>query len=123
LAAANPSAAHVALRVALSAGKCDVTIFFKERLQAAIKHVGTAAELARRSGVPAKTISNYLNDVTEDPKGEVIAKLAAGAGVRVEWLFAGKPPMLDEDEVVCWRRLNIDPPCRLNIDPGPVATF
>ena len=23
----------------------------------------------------------------------------------------------------CWRRLNIDPPCRLNIDPGPVATF
>ncbi|MEO7859121.1 MAG: hypothetical protein ABIU05_01555, partial [Nitrospirales bacterium] len=26
-------------------------------------------------------------------------------------------------KAACWRRLNIDPPCRLNIDPGPVATF
>ena len=26
-------------------------------------------------------------------------------------------------QAVCWRRLNIDPPCRLNIDPGPVAVF
>ena len=23
----------------------------------------------------------------------------------------------------CWRLLNIDPPCRLNIDPGPVVLF
>jgi len=23
----------------------------------------------------------------------------------------------------CWRRLNIDPPCRLNIDPGRVAVL
>ena len=23
----------------------------------------------------------------------------------------------------CWRRLNIDPLCRLKIDPGPVAAF
>jgi hypothetical protein len=23
----------------------------------------------------------------------------------------------------CSRRLNIDPPCRLNIDPGPLAAF
>ena len=27
------------------------------------------------------------------------------------------------DEGVCRRRLNIDPPCRLNIDPGRVAAF
>ena len=26
-------------------------------------------------------------------------------------------------EPVCWRRLNIDPPCRSNIDPGRVAAF
>ena len=26
-------------------------------------------------------------------------------------------------EALCSRRLNIDPPCRLNIDPGPVAAF
>ena len=23
----------------------------------------------------------------------------------------------------CWRRLNTDPACRLNIDPGPAAAF
>jgi hypothetical protein len=28
-----------------------------------------------------------------------------------------------ENEASCSRRLNIDPPCRLNIDPGPVAVF
>jgi hypothetical protein len=28
-----------------------------------------------------------------------------------------------EDVIKCSRRLNIDPPCRLNIDPGRVATF
>ena len=27
------------------------------------------------------------------------------------------------EETGCSRRLNIDPPCRLNIDPGPVAVF
>jgi hypothetical protein len=27
------------------------------------------------------------------------------------------------NSVTCSRRLNIDPPCRLNIDPGPVAVF
>jgi|GEM_PF-2902022 len=25
--------------------------------------------------------------------------------------------------MVCWRRLNSDPPCRSNIDPGRVAEF
>jgi hypothetical protein len=26
-------------------------------------------------------------------------------------------------EAICWRRLKVDPPCRLNIDPGRVAAF
>jgi hypothetical protein len=27
------------------------------------------------------------------------------------------------DRLRCWRRLKVDPPCRLNIDPGRVAAF
>lgn len=68
---------------------------FQTRLQLAVDHVGGVAQLHKRSGVGERSIRNYLNGETE-PKGEVIGKLAAGAGVRVEWLFAGKPPMIDE---------------------------
>jgi hypothetical protein len=32
-------------------------------------------------------------------------------------------PFVASDANACSRRLNIDPPCRLNIDPGRVATF
>jgi len=39
---------------------------------------------------------------------------AVGAGVN----GFGTPYRIE-----CWRRLNIDPPCRLNIDPGRGAAF
>lgn len=65
------------------------------RLTAAIEHAGGDHELARKAGISAKSLWNYKNGKTE-PKGEMIAKIAAAAGVRPEWLFAGKPPMIDE---------------------------
>ena len=35
-----------------------------------------------------------------------------------------RPIWLEKSETAgCWRRLNIDPPCRLNIDPGRVAVL
>lgn len=68
---------------------------FIERLNAAIEHAGGDQELARKAGVSLKSLWNYKNGKTE-PKGEMISKLARAAGVRVEWLFAGQPPMLEE---------------------------
>ncbi len=75
---------------------------FRSRLQQAVDHIGSVAELARQSGVGERSIRNYLNGETE-PKGEVISKLASGAGVRVEWLFAGKPPMLEPEQLEAYR--------------------
>jgi len=66
---------------------------FQDRLALLIKLAGGTPELARRSGVATTSINNYRRGATE-PKGAVIARLADGGGVRVEWLLTGAEPML-----------------------------
>ncbi|MDP1675024.1 MAG: S24 family peptidase, partial [Burkholderiales bacterium] len=70
------------------------TSSFRDRLELAVKHAGGVAALSKKAGIAEASIRNYLRGDTE-PKGEMIAKLAAGAGVSSAWLFAGKPPMLE----------------------------
>ena len=45
--------------------------------------------------------------------------------IQSRWEISGTNKLLKriKDDSECSRRLNIDPPCRLNIDPGPVAAF
>ena len=40
-----------------------------------------------------------------------------------EGLMARRYASINDLAIDCSRRLNIDPPCRFNIDPGPVAAF
>lgn len=47
------------------------------------------AELARRSGIPYANINKYLNGDIDQPRGEVMKKLAATVGRSVLWLRDG----------------------------------
>ena len=67
-------------------------------------------ELGLRNGSLGKIIEALPVDESDDP-------CCVCDFERVEYL-------LDNQQLnACSRRLNIDPPCRLNIDPGPVAVF
>ena len=46
-----------------------------------------------------------------------------GTGKRAWALFCREAGTFIERETLCPRRLNIDPPCRFNIDPGRIAAF
>jgi phage repressor protein C with HTH and peptisase S24 domain len=83
--------------VALSPFKCDMT--FRDRLKLTVDRVGNAAKLGRLSGVPSRTIRNYLSGRTPEAPVRICEKLAAGAGVRPEWLWGGQPPMLEPQEI------------------------
>ena len=49
--------------------------------------------------------------------------LAADAMQADRWRAQYFVDLIREDVLDCWRRPNIDPPCRLNIDPGRVANL
>lgn len=51
--------------------------------------VGGPGELAKRSGIPRRTIGNYLSGKSE-PGREQLLKLATGGEVNLEWLTSGK---------------------------------
>lgn len=56
-------------------------------------HGWSAAELNRRSGLTSAThVSMILARGGSRTSGEVIAKIAAGAGVRAHWLLTGEGP-------------------------------
>lgn len=52
---------------------------------------GNCADLAKKTGVSARNIENYVNGPTT-PSLKILRKLAYGAGVRVGWLAAGEDP-------------------------------
>jgi transposase len=39
------------------------------------------------------------------------------------YLWAYAPGAFEDLKAVCLRRLNFDPPCRFNIDPGRIVAF
>lgn len=62
---------------------------FRDRLSSVVERVGSAAELARRSGISDRSIRGYIAGETE-PKADVVVRLAVAAGVSVEWLLTGE---------------------------------
>lgn len=61
---------------------------FPERLRVAVKNAGGVGELARKSGVAARTISGYLAG-KGDPARQRLVALAEAGEVSVGWLATG----------------------------------
>lgn len=57
--------------------------------------VGSGDELARRSGVPRRTLESYLSGRSE-PKATALALIAGAAGVSLDWLLLGKSAAPEE---------------------------
>ncbi len=53
--------------------------------------VGGGNELSRKSGIPRRSLENYLTG--REPKASVLLAIARAADVRLEWLIAGDEPM------------------------------
>lgn len=66
---------------------------FKEAMSRRIREcariVGSGDELARRSGVPRRTLETYLSGRSE-PKATGLALIAEAAGVSLDWLLLGR---------------------------------
>jgi AcrR family transcriptional regulator len=61
------------------------------RLRRAVTDAGGPTAVADRAGVNLGTLNTYLRG--RDMRTEVLVKLAAATGVRLEWLAAGTGPM------------------------------
>jgi len=59
----------------------------------------------------------------EQPLGLVFGEGATGLSAKITDLVFAQPPRVYPTRLVfgCQRRLNIEPPCRFNIEPGLVA--
>jgi hypothetical protein len=66
----------------------------------------------------SNTITDAINKTKYAGNG-VISR----AGLFDESGIATTSAVIDFEDNACQRRLNIDPPCRSNIDPGRVAEF
>jgi transcriptional regulator with XRE-family HTH domain len=64
-----------------------------ERLRAALERKGwSQAELARRSGVGIEKIRKYHQGKVDQPRGDVIGRLADALGIEELWLRDGRGP-------------------------------
>ena len=67
----------------------------------------------------ADTLERLLAVVDAD--AELMDKLSLFKAKTLTRLALGNDQSASPIRNVCWRRLNLDPPCRLNFDPGLVA--
>ena len=66
----------------------DITSGLSERLRECASKIGGGNELARTTGIPRRTLENYLNGNTEPVPSRLIA-IAQAAGADPLWLLAG----------------------------------
>lgn len=59
-----------------------------ERIRVCATKVGSGDELARMTGIPRRTLENYLSGNSE-PKAHAVGAIAAAAGVSTDWLLMG----------------------------------
>lgn len=88
--------------------------------------VGNGDELARRTGIPRRTLETYLAG-TAEPKTFRLAAIGKAAGVRLEWLATGEgPKLLDGEEPhaqACadsvWEAFDLVPLYEVMVSAGP----
>lgn len=61
------------------------------RIRLCAQKVGSGDELSRRSGIPRRTLENYLSGRSE-PKASAISAIAIAADVSTDWLITGLEP-------------------------------
>jgi len=62
------------------------------RIRECARLVGSGDELSRRTGIPRRTLENYLSGRSE-PKAAAVSAIAKTAGVSSDWLLLGAEPM------------------------------
>jgi len=62
------------------------------RIRECAQLVGSGDELSRRTGIPRRTLENYLSGRSE-PKAAAVSAIAKTAGVSSDWLLLGVEPM------------------------------
>lgn len=76
----------------------DNTMEMPLRLRMCAQRIGGGNELARKTGIPRRTLENYLNGKTEPVPSRLVA-IAEAAGADLLWLLAGtgefKPASVD----------------------------
>ena len=58
------------------------------RIRQCADNIGSGDELARRTGIPRRTLETYLTGAAE-PKASRLAAIASVAGVSLDWLITG----------------------------------
>lgn len=72
---------------------------FAERFRGAVKAIGTQAEVARIAGISVQQVRRYTSGRNMPPV-DVLTKVSAASGLRVEWLLSGEGPMRREGDPV-----------------------
>jgi transcriptional regulator with XRE-family HTH domain len=67
-----------------------------ERLRKCAKLAGSGDELSRRTGIPRRTLENYLSGRSE-PKAVNLEQICRVVGVNGHWLLTGDGPELVKD--------------------------
>lgn len=67
------------------------TLDLSRKLRECASQVGGGNELARKTGIPRRTLENYLQGNTE-PGPSRLTAIAAAAGADIFWLIAGSGP-------------------------------
>lgn len=66
-----------------------MTVNLADRLRKVVRAAGNGDELSRISGVPRRTLENYLSGKSE-PKSGNLASIAAATNTSLDWLILGK---------------------------------
>ena len=79
-----------------------------DRLRVALARLGmTMAELSKKSGMPYRSIQNYLSG-KQNPGAEALIKIKEALGVNIDWILTGVGEMLDKSTYVVARDLCLD---------------
>ena len=62
---------------------------FRTRLEQLVEIYGSKAEMARRAGLPARTLENYFKG--HKPSPQALIALSQGLGADVDWLLGLEP--------------------------------
>jgi transcriptional regulator with XRE-family HTH domain len=65
---------------------------FRDRVLELIDEAGSEAELERRAGLPASTLSHYSRAKPSEPTRPYLIAIATAMDVHLDWLCAGRGP-------------------------------
>lgn len=87
----------------------ETKIGLRDRIRECAQIAGSGDELSRKTGIPRRTLENYLSGKSS-PKAETLASIAEAAGVGIEWLATGHGAKVrGVDRAAIYNKTGIDP--------------